>query len=154
MHNLMPSPIVVPVITAGAYSANDVVGGLLTFQLAPEAPAGVNPASGFVVVVTISDDDNEKAALELHLFREAPTAIADNAAFAPTFADLKKRIGSVAIAAGDYVTINSNAQAVKSGIEMEFYAPNGVLYGYLVATGTPTYSATSDLAIALTAYLI
>src|SRR5574343_384011 len=111
MHNLMPSPIVVPVITAGAYSANDVVGGLLTFQLAPEAPAGVNPASGFVRVVTISDDDNEKAALELHLFREAPTVIADNAAFAPTFADLKKRVGSVVIAAGDYVTINSNGHA-------------------------------------------
>lgn len=154
MQNSVKTVTLTPVITAGAYSAGDVVGPQLEFPLADPSPAGVNPASGFVRVVTISDDDNEKAALELHLFREAPTAIADNAAFAPTFADLKKRIGSVVIAAGDYVTINSNAQAVKSGIEMEFYAPNGVLYGYLVATGTPTYTATSDLAVALTAYLV
>lgn len=154
MLNIMRTVSVTPVITAGAYSANDVVGGLLTFQLSNVPLAGADPAFGFVRVARISDDDNEKASLELHLFREAPTAIADNAAFAPSFADLQKRIGSVAIATGDYVTINSNAQAVKSGIEMEFDAPDGNLYGYLVATGTPTYTATSDLAIALTVYLV
>lgn len=143
-----------PTITAGAYSANDVVGGLLTFQLQPPPLAGTTPCNGFLRIVSVVDDDNEKAACKLHLFRAQPSAIADNAAFAPSLADLQKRIGVVTIAAADYVTINSNAQALETGLEMEFEATGGNLYAYLVCDATPTYTAATDLTIAITCLLL
>lgn len=43
-----------PVITAGAYSANDVAGGLLVFTL-PDA----FPVSGIIRSIRVVDDDNE-----------------------------------------------------------------------------------------------
>lgn len=144
---------VAPTITAGAYSAGDVVGGLLTFELRPAPVAGVTPCSGFLRIVSVVDDDNEKAACKLHIFRDQPSSIADNAAFAPTVGDLQKRIGVVEIAAADYTTLNSNAQALVSGIEMEFDSVNGNLYAYLVADATPTYTAVTDLTVAITCYL-
>lgn len=77
-----------PVITAGAYSANDVAGSLLVFSL-PDA----FPVSGIIRSIRVVDDDNEKAAFKLHLFNAKPTLFADNAAFSPVVEDLKKRIG-------------------------------------------------------------
>lgn len=140
-----------PTITAGAYSANDVVGGLLGFSLLN----GYRQVAGFIRSVRISDDDNEKAALKLHLFESAPAAIADNAAFAPSFADLRKRFAVIAIAAADFTTINSNAQAIVStNTSLDFQAENATIYGYLVCDATPTYTAVTDLVITLTAYLL
>lgn len=135
---------VTPTITAGAYSAGDVVGGLLTFD--------VSGASGVFSLksVRIADDDNEKAACHLYLFNSAPTSIADNAAFAPVIADLKKLVADVAVASAVFSTLNGNAVALKEALTAIFTVPAGKLYGYLVCDATPTYTATTDLAIQLT----
>lgn len=138
-----------PTVTAGAYSANDVMGGLLEFPIPRNS-------SGFVRGVTISTDDGETMACKLHLFVSAPTAFADNAAFAPTFNDLTNRFAVIAIAAADYATINGNAQAIVStdkSLDFEVQS-QPVIYGYLVADATPTFSATTDLAITVTFYLL
>lgn len=129
-----------------AYSANDVIGGLLTFNVANAA------GSGCVRAVRLVDDDNENAAMTLYLFNATPTAFADDAAFAPTVADLKKMIAIIAIAAGNYVTLNSNSVALlqgPSGPNVDFTTSTGNIYGYLVCTGTPTYTATTDLHLTL-----
>lgn len=131
-------------ITAGAYSANDVVGGLVAVTVQSN-----RHASGVIRKLSVVDDDNEKAALTIYWFSEAPTSIADNAAFAPVIADLKKMSGSVAVAAGDYVTINSNAIAIKTDVNNDFSASTGILYLYVVCTATPTYTATTDLTLEL-----
>lgn len=131
-------------ITAGAYSASDVVGGLVAVTIQQG-----RFASGVIRKLSVVDDDNEKAALTIYFFSEAPTSIADNAAFAPAIADLKKMSGSVAVAAGDYVTLNGNAIALKTEINHDFQATTGILYLYLVCTGTPTYTATTDLTLEL-----
>lgn len=144
-----------PTISTSPYSANDVVGGLLTFPIGGGKSFGGITTTGFLRVLTVTDDDNEKAAAKLHIFASAPTAIADGDAFAPSFADLKKRIGVVAVAAADYVSFSSNgvAQAIIKGIEMEFTAGDGNLYAFFVCDATPTYTAAADLAFTVITYI-
>ncbi len=133
-----------PTITAGAYSAGDVIGGLLTFAV-PSAGGG-----GVWESLLIADDDNEKADVTLYLFDDTPTTIADNAAFAPVMADLRKLCAVKNAPNASYVTVNSNAYYLATNLNFPFQAPNGKLYGYLVATATPTYTAVTDLTIAIT----
>jgi hypothetical protein len=135
---------VAPTVTAGAYSAADVVGGLLTFSVT--SPSGC----GVINKLVIADDEDEKAAGSLYLFNAAPTTIADNAAGALVIADLKKIVTVIAIAADDYVTINGNAYAVIDDINDVYKADGkGNLYGYFITSGTPTYGAATDLTLTL-----
>ena len=130
------------VITAGAYVADDVVGGLITLGLTTAGGGGI------IRRVRIFDADDEKADLDLYFFDSLPAAIADNAAFAGGLASADKmaHIKKVAVAAADYVSIASEAIAIKDGLEIDF---SGAVYLYIVtATGsTPTYTATDDLTI-------
>lgn len=128
-----------PTITAGAYSAADVIGGLQTLDVANAGGGGI------LRNIIIADDDNEKAEITFYFFSAAPTTIADNAAFAPVIADLKNFVGKVVVAATDYTTVNLNAYGLKSAIDMHFVIPTGNLYVYAVVTATPTYAAATDL---------
>lgn len=130
-------------ISRNAYTAGDVVGGLLTFDLSG-APEG-----SLITRALLVDDDNEKAELTLYLFNAAPTTIADADAFAPAVADLKKLITKIVFAVADYVTVNSNAYALKEDLNDLIPANTGYVYGYLVCTATPTYTASSDLWVSL-----
>lgn len=135
-----------PAITAGGYSAADVVGGQLSFTL-PSAGGG-----GIIRKLVIADDDNEKAAMDIYFFDDSqgtPTVIADNAPFAPVIADLKALIGKVSVAATDYVTINGNAYAIKDGLAIDYSLIKEKLYAYAVPSGTPTYTAVTDLTFTL-----
>lgn len=135
-----------PTISTTAYTANDVVGGLLEFDVVESGGGGV------VGQIEIADDHDVKAAFKLYLFNAAPTTIANDAAFAPTIADLQKLIGIVEIAAADYSTINGNAWAQVKDLNIWYSAQTGTLYGYLVSDATPDYNATTDLTITLTAW--
>jgi hypothetical protein len=93
--------------------------------------------------IALVDQDNEGAALDVHLFDTAPTSIADHAAFAPTYADLCKRIRKVQLLAGDYETINSLKVGFKEDLNDQ--SKGQELWAYLVATATPTYGADKKL---------
>lgn len=132
-----------------AYTAGDVVGGLITFDV--DSPGN----GGYVSRVKIVDDADQKEAYKLYVFDEVPSTIADDAAFAPTVADLKKLINVIAIAAADYTTINGNAYAIKSlGADIvDFKTVSGEnLYAYLVCDDTPDYAAATDLTIEIQAW--
>jgi len=140
-------------IGTDAYTANDVVGGLITFNVA-------NPGGGGLIRwARVVDDDNEKAELTLYLFDTSPTAILDDAAFAPTVADLKNYVGKVLFEAADYETINGNAVALighgvsTDYLNIDFVTTDGNIYGYLVCTGTPTYTAATDLHVTIGVWL-
>lgn len=125
--------------SAGAYTAGDVIGGLLDFSALCGGGGG-----GVIRTIILSDDANQDAVLDLHLFSAKPTAIANGDPFATgfAFADLVKRIKKISIASGDYEDINSNAQAIMDGLNISH--GSGQLWGYLVANGsTPTYGASS-----------
>ncbi len=138
--------IITPTYAVGTtiFTANDVVGNLIQIN------TGKN--SGVIRRLNITDDDNEKAAMTLYLFSAAPTTFVDNDAFAPVVADLKLLIDTVSIASGDYTTVNGNAYAVKKDLNIDYSTLNGIVYGYLVCTATPTYTASADLHLRFTVW--
>lgn len=133
-----------PTITTIAYSAGDVIGGLLEFDVSGGAGGG-----GILQSLCIIDDANVKADVTLYLFDSEPTEIADNAAFAPALADLKKIIYALNVPSASQSTLNGNGFYFRGAIDQGFSAPTGKLYGYLVATATPTYAAATDLTLRL-----
>lgn len=139
-------PTLQPVITAGAYGANDAVGGLIKFSGASLRKAG----PGFINGWTIIDYGQVKAALKLFLFDRLVTVAADNAAFTISDADMRYCIG--VLATGSYIDVAAvNSIYPSNGItpiSYRAYAGN-TLYGQLMTTGTPTYAATTGLTIKL-----
>ena len=133
-------------ITVGlaAYAALDVVGGLLTFAI----PATVN--GGILNAVSLFDEDNQKEAYNLYLHDSEPATIADDATYGVAIADLRRQFAVVAIAAGDYTTVNSLAYAHKTGLDYVFQADGkNQIYAYLEAVLTPDYTVTDALFIRL-----
>lgn len=74
--------------TAGAYDASDVIGGLITLQL---SKAGWE--SQFLYVYDAVGDNPE---IDIYVFNEAPTVIADNAPLALAAADIPKLVNAYA----------------------------------------------------------
>lgn len=130
------------VSTSPAYTAGDAVGGKRTIANAVR----VN-GTGILQSVAILDRANQKASMTLFIFDADPTAatITDNAAFVFSTDDLKV-IAQVSIGAGDYVTTDSKAYALISGLNIPIKAASGTsLFAALVTTGTPTYAATTNV---------
>jgi hypothetical protein len=132
-----------PAVTAGAYSANDVVGGLLTFTGAVRATGG----RAKIHSITFTDKGVTANVLNLWLFSDAPATIADNGAFAPTDAELLTLVGVVQIAAADYLVATDNQAATKLNVGLVYNVTATSLFGYLECVATPTYASTSDIKI-------
>src|SRR3954451_24897714 len=74
------SPTTLPVVTAGIYSAKDVVGGLIIFLNVVRNSGGVSRIDSFV----LCDESFVANLLNLWLFSASPAApIADNGVFDP-----------------------------------------------------------------------
>jgi hypothetical protein len=131
-----------PTVTAGAYSANDAVGGLLTFANA----ARVAGYGGVIKDVLILDDAGQDAALELWLFNATFTAMTDNAAWAPSEADLRKLVGIIATSSGAYFAAGTPS-AARVECYQRYDCTGTSLFGQLVTRGTPTYVATDDVTV-------
>ena len=138
---------VTPTVTAGAYSAKDVVGGLLTFANAVSVYKGY----GILRKIVIKNNAMVADLLMLNFFGTAPAAIADNSPYDPTDAEQATCIGTIPIVAADYVLATDNAIATKL-VEFPFtVAPYGTsLYVYVSTVATPTYVAATDFAVTLT----
>jgi len=138
-------------ISTTAYAAGDVVGGLITVNVASAGGGGV------IRGIILTDEGNIGAALTIHVFRAAPTTIANDAAFASaiTAADIKKRLRAIPIASGDYDTINIIKQVIKDGDDtnIDFNADDGNLYFYIVCTATPDYVLATDLTFTVIVWL-
>lgn len=130
-----------PTITAGAYSANDAVGGKLTFSGCPE--------DGIIHGLTVIDKAKQSAVLNIVLFDQDITAVNDNAAFAVDSGDIANIIGVIQVAAADYIDVSGETVATIKGVnlpyELNSATKDGRIYGQAFTTGTPTYGSTSDL---------
>lgn len=145
-------PVIVEVpitVTLDAYTAEDVVGGLLTSDAIPQLKGG-----GYIAWLRLVDGATQAEPYDVYIFNDTPSTIADSAAWAPLEADWLKCIGQVDIAAADYNTTGSEADCafvkavdVKTDDYIWFDAlPTGKLYFYLVANNsTPDYAAAVDL---------
>lgn len=132
-----------PTVTAGAYSANDAVGGKLTFTDAARASGG----SIVIEAAIIGDKSSALSSVELWLFDADFTAVADNAAFDPDDADLGALFAiipfSIWYAAAD------NGASVRSGLGITAKLAGTSLYGQLVTRTGPTLVSTSDVYVTL-----
>ena len=131
-----------PAVTAGAYSANDTVGGLLTFVNAARRGGGV------IKDVIIIDDNGQDAELELWLFNATFTAIADNDAFDISQADSRKLVAIISTSDGAwFATGTESAAVVECSQRYDLTSTGTSLFGQLVTRGTPTYAATDDVTV-------
>jgi hypothetical protein len=135
-------PSVTPVVTAGAYSANDVMGGLLEFSLEELSVYG-----GIVGAVQVTDKGIAAPAGILYLFDSLPATIADNAAFAPSDADAANIFAEITLPA--YTSLTNNRIAISQSLNYLFSSDTSKIYGYLPCTGTPTLGSVNALTITL-----
>jgi len=132
-------------VTLSAYTAGDVVGGLLTFDISDGSGGGI------VNTIRMVDEDSQAEPYTLYFFNDAPTTVANDAAYATnvTVADLRKCIKVVSIAAGDYVTLNGFDYVHKALSQPLIFNGNGKLWAYLIAGDTPDYANADTLWIGL-----
>ena len=135
------------VVDTNIYAALDIMGGVLTFANALRPPAG----TGILQSITITDDDNEKAPFDLLFFRASPTVtVADNGPWTHDAAGVANFLGRVQVLAADYLTAvaGSLAGASIKNIGLPVVATDGsTIFALALATGTPTFTATSDVQI-------
>ena len=133
-----------PTVSAGAYSANDAVGGILTFANAGRVATG----SGIIKSMLIIDDAGQDAELELWLFNATFTAMSNNAAWNPSQADLRKLVAIISTGDGAYFDAGTESAArVETSQGYNLAAAGTSLFGQLVTRGTPTYAATDDVTV-------
>lgn len=131
-------------VTAGAYAAGACVGGKQTFANAVR----LADRSGSIDSIIIADKAKQNAALAVVFFDSDPSAttFTDNAALTVADADLFKIIGVINVLASDYQAFADNSVATVKCQGMDFVANGSAnIYATIVAVGTPTYAATTDL---------
>ncbi len=133
-----------PTVTAGAYAAADAVGGLLTFANAARQSGG----GGLINKVIILDDAGQDAELELWLFNASFTAMADNAPWAPSEADLRKLVAIIATTTGAWFAAGTPS-AARVEVNQRYDLAGTSLFGQLVTRDTPTFAATDDVTVTI-----
>lgn len=133
---------ITPAITtsAGAYTANDVVGSALVLQSAVRVAGGTCLLKSIVV----KDNANQKADLTILIFNSDPSGATttDNSAFAWGSTSFPNCIAKFNIAAADYETIDSKAIATIDTVSTALQGGSTVnLWAVVITTGTPTYAA-------------
>jgi hypothetical protein len=134
-----------PSINAGGtYSANDAIGGTLTFS----GFGNQYNNAGRINQVVIVDNAQQNSQLELHLFNQSFTAMADGSAWAPGTADARNYAHVISFGSSDYYNGASNSVGIVDVDIPVVLAPGGtVLYGQLVCRDTPNYSNADDLTV-------
>lgn len=140
---------VAPTVTAGAYSAGDIMGGLLTFPVSKIAGSPVM-ITGILIACKAAVTPN----LRLVLFNTGTLATAnqdDNDAYSLAVADALNVISVIDLSTEPWVdhgtpnTIEKNDLGVVADIEAN--GPN--IYGFLIDDTGATLTSTSDIQIRL-----
>lgn len=136
------------VSTSPAYTAADALGGKITLASAVRVSGG----GGIIQALTLADKGKQSAAIDVVFFNADPsgTTFTDNGALTIADADLLAIIGVVSIAATDYSAFADNSIATKYGLGLAFKAVGSTsIYACLVNRGTPTYTSTTDIQLAV-----
>lgn len=135
---------VTPTITAGAYTINSQLGGLMTL---PQATLGDGLYASLANIIII-DKDKQDAPIVVYFFDRSPTIISsDNQALNITDAELAdKCIGFVTVGASDYTDLSANSVAINhQEINLKAYGGQGTLYAVAKVGDTPIYTSTGSL---------
>jgi len=133
--------VVTPVISTGIYASGDAIGPIQSILKAVSS----SDQSGIISSFVISDEDGQDAPLDVIIFESSVTGGSDNAAYAPSQAEVNASVGAFSVLAGDYIAAGALSIAtVKPAFEFQF-DQSTTLFFQLVSRGTPTYSATDSL---------
>ena len=132
-----------PPVTAAAYTAGNVVGGVITFNSLVNQPQN----SGVLESIFAAAKSVQTANLKLYLFNSLPNASAFTDKAAPSIAQ-----ADYTHLLGVYTLIPDNGLGTHTiwnldGVGKALVLPAGVLYGVLVTVGTPTFASINDLQI-------
>ena len=133
------TPFVDVGVDTNIYASGDALGAKASFSNVPE--------HGVIHSIMVIDRDSENVNLDLVLFRTDIAGSAANAAFAPTDAELSTLVGSVLV--DTWKSFSTNSMGIETNIGLPYWARTGSLYFQCVTRGTPTYTAATDLLIAL-----
>lgn len=136
----MATYVKTPTITAGAYSAGDILGGDFTL------PGALDNRALFAHV-SVFDDAGVKARIDFFIFDAALSGTyTDNAAFAIDAADKANLRGVISVLASDYIDAGSDAVATIDPKRLLLNRVSGGNLGIVpVLPSVATYSATDDL---------
>lgn len=137
--SIYTTPFVDVGVNTNIYASGDALGAKATFPNVPE--------HGVIESIQVIDRDKEEVNLDLVMFRRDIAGTAANAAFDPTDAELSDCIGAVLI--DTWKSFSDNSLGQETNIGMAYWAPTGVITFQCVTRGTPTYTAATDLLIAI-----
>jgi hypothetical protein len=135
---------VTPTITAGAYTALDIVGGVQTIA----AASRVSGEPTILQSIVINDLSAATQAFTIWFFNANPSngTYTDNIALDIHDTDLAMAIGHVKITSSDYASATDNSVACKVPIGLPLKPAATSLFAIAQCTGTaPTYVSTADL---------
>ena len=133
-----------PTVTAGAYIADDCVGGILTFANASRLVGG----GGVIKNLSIVDDNGQDAQMELWLFDQTFTSPGDNAPWVSTEVDLHNLVAIITSVDGAWFDGGTPHVNVVE-VSQQYTCAATSLFGQLVTRGTPTFLATDDISVVL-----
>ena len=126
--------------TSAAYASGDCMGFPFVITDSARSNAPYRELSGLTVI----DESKQAAAFDVFLFDTTLAAGTDSAAWNPDSTLMAKHcLGSVSVAASDYVSTSS--QSVASVTSLGLLLPKGGIYGQCVSRGTPTYLSKRSL---------
>lgn len=142
--------VVTPTLDTNAYVTGDRLGAIHTLMGVVRSAEANGALGATLQSLTLIDDADQKAAIDLLFFNSSPTvASADNAAISITDAEMEKCIGRLNIAAADYATItaggsgNAVATLRNLGMVLNPGPTSTAVYVVAVIRGSATYAASS-----------
>lgn len=144
--------VISPTITAGAYTANFQVGGVMTLTNVVRQDSGLGYGTVMLNGVKITDYGKQSAAFDIWFFQNSPTMTSiDHQAFDISDVNLAAALylGHVSVGSA-YSTSSSNSVSTDSNLNVEMHVNStsttpSTIYAVAKTTGTPTYASTSDL---------
>jgi len=124
-------PVLVPgIVAADALDANDCMGTIVQVNV---------PKRGVIVSATLFDIDDEGTQIDLEIFVHPIAQIANDAAWAPTDADIIHFLTELAFVSFDDHVNNQTSDI--TAINKAYVAPEGKFYIQAVTRSTPTIAA-------------
>lgn len=134
-----------PVVTAAsAYASGNTLGAIISILNATRLGAG----SGVIQAITLNCKSVQSFNYDLLFLTSTPgsSTVTDKTALAINVLDFDKVIGTVS--SGSWVNLGTPSVSQYTSINLPFNLPSGTtLYCILVARGTPTFTATTDLSL-------
>ncbi len=136
-----------PTVDTSAYGANDIVGGVQTIASFAQVTGG----SAVLNSLAIFDAGNQKAAMQILFFDATPSGgtYADQGAVTWAAGDAAKFIGKVEVLTADFTSFGTQGVAVYRNLNMPLSVAATSLFALIITTGTPTYTAATNLHLVL-----